>query len=55
MEKVQDDAMNWWSLLMDGTVPYTAAIQSLNISSSEGGKRLYGQNVAIIVMFTPFT
>ena len=35
MEKVQDDAMNWRSLLMDGTVPYTAAIQSLNVSSSE--------------------
>ena len=36
---------------MVGTASYTAVLQSLTIRSSAGGKRLYGQNVAIIGKF----
>ena len=52
MEKVQDDAMNGRCLQIDGTVP-SAALGSLTVSSSAGGKRLYGQNVVIIGKLTP--
>ena len=45
------DAMNGRCLLIDGTLPCNAKLQLLTASSSVGGERLYGQNMAIIGKF----